>query len=69
MIWFHKAKISGITILAGTAITRAAVVIEDAGTLGIGSIYISTVGGKVYVKVAHAEAETYWELVTHTAAD
>lgn len=67
--WLSRAKIGGITIVTSTAVTRAAIVTLDAGTLKIGSVHLSTTDGRMHVKVAHAEASTDWEKVTMTAAD
>jgi hypothetical protein len=61
----------GAWISAGAQTTRDTVRAEvDGGpaTGGIGSLYLST-AGKVYVKVAAADATADWEKVTTTAAD
>jgi len=52
----------------GAQVTRDTVRAE-VGTAGsIGSLYLSS-GGKVYMKVANANATADWQLVTATAAD
>lgn len=55
-------------IYAGAQVTRDTVRAEVGTAGGIGSIYCST-GGKVYIKVANADATADWQLVTASAAD
>ena len=59
---------AGNHLISGSAATRAAV--ETAFPAApIGSIYVSTDAGRVYVKVTDAGANTDWQRVTTTAAD
>lgn len=67
MEWFHKAKISGVTIAVGTAVTRAGVRADGGDDYALGSIYLST--DRAYLKVAHTEADTDWNKITTSAAD
>ena len=59
---------AGNHLISGTAATRQAV--ETAFPAApIGSIYVSTDAGRVYVKVTDAGAATDWQRVTTTAVD
>ena len=55
-------------IYVGAQTTRDTVRGEVGTTGAIGSLYCST-AGKLYLKVANADATTDWQLVTATAAD
>ena len=63
-----KNKLIRDRYFSSAAVTRAAV--EAAyPTAPIGSLHISTVDGRTYVKIADAGAAADWQKVTTTAAD
>lgn len=60
---------SGTLIITGAATTRQGI-LDSGEDAPVGSIYISSgAGGHVYVKVAHTNATSDWNVITTTAAD
>lgn len=61
--------VAGTTnIYTGSQTTRDTVRSEVGTSAAIGSLYLST-AGKIYLKVANADATADWQKVTATAAD
>lgn len=60
---------TGVLVISGAATTRQGI-LDSGEDAPVGSMYISTgTGGHVYVKVAHTNATSDWNVITTTAAD
>jgi hypothetical protein len=66
---FNTVHIGGVTVFSAAVTTRAAIVTIDGGKLDLGSICISTSTGEVWIKVAHTEQDTDWNLISVTSSD